>query len=351
MHPDLGLMGRLSVLGVVGLVAWGCTCGSSDGSGNTSDPDAGGAGSGGRGSGGAGGSSTGGQSTGGQSTGGRNTGGNGTGGDGTGGIGAGGQGTGGSADAGNALDAGEASVPDSGGPPDAEAGPVVCGGMSVGLVAHYLAENSTSDATGRGHDATFEPASDAATLAYAAGHAGQAFDFASDGHLTTADAADLDVKVGLTIAAWTRVDTASTGLGSHRDLVSKDGEGYVNGVGSDFERQYELIVSDQDRLRAHVGTASGFEVINGATPVPIGTWIHVAMTYDAASGELVVYLNHAVDGTHTVPEGSRCILDTPQPLRLGGGAPPGYDQLFLDGLLDDVRVYDRALTAAEIAAL
>lgn len=57
------------------------------------------------------------------------------------------------------------------------------------------------------------------------------------------------------------------------------------------------------------------------------------------------------DAQMVVPAGDRCIVDTPQPLRIGGGAPSQYDQLPLTGMLDEVRIYDRALTAPEIAGL
>jgi hypothetical protein len=147
----------------------------------------------------------------------------------------------------------------SGGAGEAGAGgeggaPTVCGGTSIGLVAHFLGEGNASDTSGRGHDALFVPGSGGA-LGFAAGQDGQAFSMLGDGHLETADAADLDVAVGVTLAAWIRSDA---GAGEHRDIVGKDGEGYVNGSGSDFERQYLLIVSDLDRLRGHVGTPSGF---------------------------------------------------------------------------------------------
>jgi hypothetical protein len=256
------------------------------------------------------------------------------------------------ADAGNAGEAGSDSSDAGGGSDsalDSETGPApVCGGSSVGLVAHYRADDNATDSSGRGHHGTFVPAGDGATLGFLPGHSAQAFNFLGNGYIQTSDAADLDVKVGATLAAWIRVDG---GAGTHRDLISKDGEGYVNAVGGDFERQYLLTVSNLDRLRAHVGTPGGLKVLDGATAIPLGSWIHAAMTYDALTGALVLYLNRVADANLVVPAGDRCVIDTPQPLRIGGGAPAPYDPLFFAGLMDDVRVYDRALTATEISTL
>ncbi len=57
----------------------------------------------------------------------------------------------------------------------------------------------------------------------------------------------------------------------HRDLVSKDGEG--------FDRQFILTISrDYGTFRAAVSTASGLYYVDGQTVVQPGTWYHVAMT-------------------------------------------------------------------------
>jgi hypothetical protein len=264
----------------------------------------------------------------------------GEGGTGAGGTGAGGTGAGGTG--GSAAGAGN------GGESNGGEGGVhtVCGGSSLGLVAHYRGDENTTDSSGRGHDGVFVPGS-GGPLTYAAGSVGQAFNFPGTGHLEIADTADLNVKVGVTLSAWIRSDA---GAGTHRDIVGKDGEGYTNGVGSPFERQYFLIISDLNRLRGHVGTADGLSVLDGTTTISPGTWVHAAMTYDAETGELRLYRDGTPDGSLIV-SGDRCVVDTPQPLRIGGGAPPQYDQLHFTGLIDDVRVYDQALSATDIAAL
>jgi Concanavalin A-like lectin/glucanases superfamily len=85
------------------------------------------------------------------------------------------------------------------------------------------------------------------------------------------------------------------------------------------------------------GTFDGtIRQVTDTVPVPVGRWSNVAVTYDDAT--LRMYVNgrqvssRAVTGT----------IESPQtPLWIGGNEP--YGEHF-DGLIDEVRIYDRALS-------
>jgi hypothetical protein len=80
----------------------------------------------------------------------------------------------------------------------------------------------------------------------------------------------------------------------------------------------------------------------GTARLPAGEWTHLAVTYD---GSLIrLYVNGTLQGTQaqTGP-----LVTSSQPLRLGGDAV--WSEWF-DGSLDEIRVYDRPLSAAEIQA-
>ena len=70
------------------------------------------------------------------------------------------------------------------------------------------------------------------------------------------------------------------------------------------------------------------------------------MTYDGT--DLKLYVDGNLDGSMSV---SGPITITTQPVRLRGGAPLGTEQLFLQGLVDEAQVINRALTAAELKAI
>jgi hypothetical protein len=69
----------------------------------------------------------------------------------------------------------------------------------------------------------------------------------------------------------------------------------------------------------------------------------LAATYDGAT--LRVYVNGAQVGSKAV---TQSMLVSTGPLQIGGNAVWGE---YFSGLIDDVRVYNRALTSAEVTSL
>jgi hypothetical protein len=78
-------------------------------------------------------------------------------------------------------------------------------------------------------------------------------------------------------------------------------------------------------------------------PVQQGTWTHVAVT--AGANTMRLYVNGTQVRSKAI---SGSLPATSGALRIGGNAV--WSNEFFDGTLDDVRVYSRALSAAEIQA-
>ena len=76
--------------------------------------------------------------------------------------------------------------------------------------------------------------------------------------------------------------------------------------------------------------------------ITIGAWHHIAVAYGGTT--LLLAIDGVQVAAQTVTGG---VLASTQPWELGGSA---RDQGWLNGLLDDVRIYDRALTLPEINA-
>jgi len=72
-------------------------------------------------------------------------------------------------------------------------------------------------------------------------------------------------------------------------------------------------------------------------------WVHMAFTFDEDTDTLSGYINGQLAGVTVVPEGRGVASDT-NPLIMGHGG--GVEQY--EGLMDEVRIYDVVLTAAEI---
>jgi hypothetical protein len=80
--------------------------------------------------------------------------------------------------------------------------------------------------------------------------------------------------------------------------------------------------------------------LNGGTRLVAGTWTHLATTYDGAIQRLFVNGVQVATRAQTGAIGT-----TTNALRIGGSVTMGQ---YFDGRIDEVRVYSRALSAAEI---
>lgn len=86
----------------------------------------------------------------------------------------------------------------------------------------------------------------------------------------------------------------------------------------------------------------------GTTQLQSGTWYHVAATLDA--GKLTVYVNGSPEGT-PANNGSTQLSNDGVPMRLGATAGQmGWQTpcCFFDGLIDELAVYSKPLSGAQI---
>ena len=85
---------------------------------------------------------------------------------------------------------------------------------------------------------------------------------------------------------------------------------------------------------------AGATRVDGRAKLPIGAWRHVAVTYDGAA--LRLYVNGTLAATK---RRTGRLTASKGPLRIGGSS---IGKRWFAGRIDDVRVYARALTGAEI---
>lgn len=117
--------------------------------------------------------------------------------------------------------------------------------------------------------------------------------------------------------------------------------------GPTTNRNYEMdleITSGKVRMYFTDSVAS-FRGFTANTGVALGAWTHVTGTFDGAT--LAVYLNGVADGTSAqafVPDAATA--ETLAIGRLGASATN-----FFSGSMDDVRIYNRALSQGEILEL
>jgi glucose/arabinose dehydrogenase/PKD repeat protein len=146
--------------------------------------------------------------------------------------------------------------------------------------------------------------------------------------LTIADAPSLDLTSGMTLEAWVR----PTGGSAWRTVILKERPGGL---------AYGLYARSDGPGPSGDAWIGGVEerALASAT-LPSSTWTHLAVTYDGANVRL--YVGGALVDTEAA---TGLITTSSGALRIGGNNV--WPEWFA-GRIDDVRVYDRALSAAEI---
>ncbi len=173
---------------------------------------------------------------------------------------------------------------------------------------------------------------------------GSAFSLRLDGVNDSIDLGAIDVTgSGLTLAAWFNADSFP-GSSSDVRLISK-----ATGTASNAHvfMLSTIKVGSAIRLRARVrvGGSTTTLIASSGNLVP-GVWHHAAVTYDGAA--LRLYLD-AVEVSSMPLSGA---VDTDPAIPVAVGAqPPGAGGKYFDGLMDDVRILQRALSAAEISGI
>jgi hypothetical protein len=210
------------------------------------------------------------------------------------------------------------------------------------LVAWWPGNGSPADIVGGHHGTLHNGAS------FAPGLVGQAFRFDGiDDFVQIADAPALR-PARISIAVWVQFQ----GLDSNTSGLAQPGTQYLvfkkNSRDSNFEG-YELSKHRFDGAEVThfmVTSAAGEQVgPTSGKPIVIGSWYHLAGTYD---GSMVrFYINGMLEEAR--PASFPLDFGT-TPLFFGQTGVAAFDGK-LNGLLDEVELYSRALTSAEILGL
>jgi len=203
-----------------------------------------------------------------------------------------------------------------------------------GLIATYSFDEgsglSANDGSGNAHTGVISGAT--WTIA---GKYGSALSFnGTNSWVTVADANDLDLTTGLTLEAWVFPTAAATATTWRNVLIKERSGGEIYNLYADTDTHVPAAYVVRS---ANPGTPVG---VNGVAQVPLNTWTHLAMTYDTATVRL--YVNGTLVRSSAT---TGALLTSTGALRIGGNSVWGE---FFQGMIDEVRVYNRALTQAEI---
>jgi len=213
-------------------------------------------------------------------------------------------------------------------PDPGERSAVAQGELVSGLVAAYGFEEgggaTTADSSGNNLTGGL-----AGTTWATTGKFGKALSFnGSSSMVSIPDANVLDLTTGMTLSAWIKPTT----LKGWPCVIMKERAGGLT---------YAMYASSPGNQPNIDYTHAGVEVnLLGSPPIALGTWTYLAATFDGAT--LRLYVNAAQIASMAT---ANAIDVTSGALRIGGDTV--WTEYF-DGVIDEVRIYNRPLTPAEI---
>jgi len=190
-----------------------------------------------------------------------------------------------------------------------------------------VAGTTAADCSGNGHNGTLLNGP-----TWTTGTVGGALRFdGTNDSVSVPDAADLRLGTTMTIAFWVQKDANPT---NYTRLIGK---------GSSSLRNYMVwSYSTGTLLFQFQRTDGAYLNLFSTTALQVGSWYHVACTYNGSNA--AIYINGVLDASLAF---SGTPVTSTDPLTFAYGGWNEYHK----GLLDDVRIYNRALSASEIASL
>lgn len=199
------------------------------------------------------------------------------------------------------------------------------GSASAALVAYFPFDANANDASGNGNNATVNGTTSTADK-FGNNNRAYLFDGVND-YIEAPVDINPSAMPQMTIVAWARADGGSP----VKQVVSHDNGAFDRSLGIDYR-----------------GGGTGWSVFSGSGsvlgfhPVTLGEWVFLAAVYDQNAGTVKLRVNN------TIYEESGNLGSGHITFRIGSN--PSYGEYF-QGSIDEVRVYNHALTNSELSQL
>lgn len=208
------------------------------------------------------------------------------------------------------------------------------GTLNSGLVGYWkmdetVGSSSAADSSGSGNTGTYTNGATTVTgkFANAASLNG------SNQIISVPNASSLNITAAITLSAWIKTSGSNDYAGIIQKALNGNNPGYQMGLNL-----------GNSGARADIYTTAGTAVPANGTNVENGNWHLITATYDGLVGKIYVDGNKGTDYSRV-----GTITTTTDPLVIGNDRCCG--SRFFNGLVDDVRVYNRALGSGDISLL
>ena len=214
--------------------------------------------------------------------------------------------------------------------------------LKRGLVLYYSFDRDeggkVTDLSGKGHDGVVHGAKWTRD-----GIAGGAYEFNGNGdYLDTG--CNLSGMDEITVCGWARTARAQRGASVATQFGGPPGD---NVWGLFAQDDYSSDLVPPHKSSATVLTADGRRpTARGSIPTEIGRWTHLCFTFER-NGQLVLYKDGVSVGRDAAGDSPLNKRDSTAKI----GASWGADGYWANGLIDEVMVYNRALSGEEVKQL
>jgi len=216
-----------------------------------------------------------------------------------------------------------------------------CGGVTDGLVACYPFDGNTNDESGNSLNGSVVGTPNLTADRF--GNGGKAYYFDGKSYINVGNSPKLDVNYH-TITAWVKPEPkTSQDIGSAGRQI----------VGKVKPNTYETLSFGLEKDNYFsTGFATGSEInhpLKSSSIIENNQWHFVAMSYDGT--KVTLYRDGLADASYPRTGTVRTNTNSLAIGRHGGDANQLGDDNFFKGTMDEVRIYNRALTEAEIKQL
>jgi len=201
-------------------------------------------------------------------------------------------------------------------------------------IAHWTCDETSGvryDSTANAFDLT-----DNNTVSYATGLLSNACDFerGNSEYLSITDQAVLDLPSNFTVNMWVNLESLPSTYSYSPGLFTKVASGSGYAITIDWSGSNQPVWVRHDAASSIIGT----------TGLSVSTWYMMTFTFDGTN--IKYYLNGASDASQQAYS-----AHTGNNYDLNIGRSTLYTTRYYDGLIDEISVFDTALTGAEVAVL
>jgi len=162
--------------------------------------------------------------------------------------------------------------------------------------------------------------------------------------ITDGDQTGLDITGDISIELWVKFESLP---GAMMIVTKGDFTNVQYGYYLQLNASSALRFRFYSTLDGSVGTDVTADTAFGAGD--IGVWMHLAVTADVSVPTVNMYKNGSSFASTATDTSATSIVNNTAPFALGCQFSGGSPITFFDGKMDEVRVYNRVLTATEIA--